>query len=101
MPDEECALVERARISGRDLAGYVYQVLKQHLRTPEPVSSPPESANGVDLILKDLIDWGAIESCARELEGKDVPSIEEVRQRLAKISGSMAHSVTEERQERL
>ena len=57
-------------------------------------------ANGAELILKDLIDWEAIESCAREVEGKDVPSIEEVRQRLAKISGSMAQVVIEERDER-
>jgi hypothetical protein len=98
MPDEERALAERARVSGRDLAGYVYQVLKQHLRTPEPVSSPEESAYGADLILKDLIDWEAIEPCAREVEGKDVPSIQEVRQRLAKIPGSMAQAVIKERE---
>ena len=99
-PDEERALLERARASGRDLAGYVHQVLEQHLRPSEPVSGPGESANGADLTLEDLIDWEAIESCAREVEGKDVPSIEEVRQRLAKIPGSMAQAVIEEREER-
>ena len=99
-PDEERALLERARVSGRDLAGYVHQVLERHLRTPEPVSGPQEAASGADLILRDLIDWEAIESCAREVEGKNVPSIEEVRQRLAKIHGSMAQAVIEEREER-
>ena len=99
-PDEERALLERARASGRDLAGYVHQVLEQHLGTPEPEGGPGESANGAGLTLKDLIDWEAIESCAREVEGKDVPSIEEVRQRLAKIPGSMAQAVIEEREER-
>ena len=48
----------------------------------------------------DLIDWEAIESCSREVEGKDVPSIEEVRQRLSKIPGSIAQAVIEEREER-
>ena len=100
-PDEERALLERARTSGRDLAGYVHQVLEQHLRTQEPVSGPQESANGADLTLKDLVDWEAIESCAREIEGQNVPSIEEVRQRLAKIPGSMAQAVIEEREERV
>jgi len=49
---------------------------------------------------EDLIDWEAIESCAREVEGKDVPSIEEVRQMLSKIPGSMSQAVTEEREDR-
>jgi hypothetical protein len=41
-PDEERALLERARVSGRDLAGYVHQVIEEHLRTPEPVSGPQD-----------------------------------------------------------
>ena len=49
---------------------------------------------------EDLIDWEAIESCAREVEGKDVPSIEEVRRMLSKIPGSMAQAVIEEREDR-
>ena len=38
----------------------------------------------------DLIDHEAIEYCAGEVEGNDVPSIEEVRRMLSKIPGSMA-----------
>jgi putative addiction module CopG family antidote len=49
---------------------------------------------------ENLIDYEAIESCAREVEGKDVPSIEEVRRMLAKIPGSMAQAVIEEREDR-
>jgi len=49
---------------------------------------------------EDLIDYEAINYCARELEGKDVPSIEEVRRFLAKIPGSMAQAVIEERETR-
>jgi Arc/MetJ-type ribon-helix-helix transcriptional regulator len=49
---------------------------------------------------QDLIDYEAIEYCAREVEGKDVPSIEEVRRMLSKIPGSMAQAVIEEREGR-
>jgi Arc/MetJ-type ribon-helix-helix transcriptional regulator len=48
-----------------------------------------------------LIDYEAIAHCAREIEGKDVPSIEEVRRMLSKIPGSMAQVVIEERVDRL
>ena len=51
-------------------------------------------------VAEDLIDYEAIKYCARELEGKDVPSIEEVRRFLAKIPGSMAQAVIEERETR-
>ncbi len=50
---------------------------------------------------KDQIDYDAIEYCAREVEGKNVPSIEEVRRMLAKIPGSMAQAVIEEREDRI
>jgi hypothetical protein len=50
--------------------------------------------------LQQVIDWEVIEWCVREVEGKDVPSIEEVRRMLAKIPGSMAQAVIEEREER-
>jgi putative addiction module CopG family antidote len=49
----------------------------------------------------DLIDYEAIEYCTREVAGKDVPSIEEVRLMLSKIPGSMAQAVIEEREDRI
>ncbi len=49
----------------------------------------------------DLIDYDAIEYCAREVAGKDIPSIEEVRRTLSKITGSMARAVIEEREDRI
>jgi Arc/MetJ-type ribon-helix-helix transcriptional regulator len=49
---------------------------------------------------KDLTDYEAIEFCNREVEGKEVPSIEEVRLMLSKIPGSMARAVIEERENR-
>jgi hypothetical protein len=99
-PEEERALLERARISGRDLAGYIHQLLQGHLRTPKSASDEPEGPNGGAPALEELIDYEAIESCAREVEGKDVPSIEEVRQMLSKIPGSMAQVVIAEREDR-
>jgi putative addiction module CopG family antidote len=47
----------------------------------------------------DLIDHEAIAYCGREVEGKDVPSIEEVRRMLSTIPGSMAQAVIEERED--
>jgi len=49
---------------------------------------------------EDLIDHEAIAYCAREIAGKDVPSIEEVRRMLSKIPGSMAQAVIQEREDR-
>src|SRR5262245_11675814 len=48
----------------------------------------------------DPIEYEAIAHAAREIEGKDVPSIEEVRRILAKVPGSMAQAVIEEREDR-
>jgi len=56
--------------------------------------------DGEKATLEDLVDHEAIESCARQIEGKDVPSIEEVRRMLSKIPGSMAQAVIEEREDR-
>ena len=49
--------------------------------------------------LADLLDTEFMEWCARKATG-DVPSIEEVRQILSKIKGSMADVVIAERDER-
>jgi hypothetical protein len=50
--------------------------------------------------LDDPSDYEAIEACAREVRGKVVPSIEEVREMLSKIPGSMAQVVVDEREDR-
>src|SRR5512135_3703945 len=95
-PDEERALSERARGSGRDVTQYVHQVLQDHIRT----AGQDERAAETLPIPDDLIDYEAIASCARAIEGKAVPSLDEVRHMLAAIPGAMAHAVSEERQER-
>lgn len=100
-PEEEEALLERARLSGRDLAAYVHQVLQAHIRIPGSVRGRDRGRDEATLPLEDLIDHEAIESCAREVEGKEVPSIEEVRAALSKIPGSMTQVVIEEREDRI
>jgi hypothetical protein len=48
----------------------------------------------------DPIDHDAIAYAAREVEGKDVPSLEEVRRILSKVAGSMAQAIIEDREDR-
>src|SRR5512135_1033428 len=95
-PDEERVLSERARGRGRDLTEYVHQVLQDHIRA----TGQDERAAETLPIPDDLIDYEAIASCARAIEGKAVPSLDEVRHMLAAIPGSMAQAVIEERKER-
>ena len=59
--------------SGRDLTGYIHQLLPGHLRTPTSDSDETEGANGGAATLEDRIDYEAIESVLGEVEGKDVP----------------------------
>ena len=92
--EDEQALVERAKMSGHDLVGYIYQVLQQHLRTPEPGSGQGEPANGATPTLEDLIDYEAIASCEKEAD--ESITLEEVRAATSKIKDSMARVVIEE-----
>ncbi|HZW33970.1 MAG TPA: hypothetical protein VFF52_24820 [Isosphaeraceae bacterium] len=93
-PDEERALLERAQVSGRDLAGSAHPVLQEHLRTPEHDRSQDQAANGAPPLGEDLIDYEAIASC--ENEADDSISLEDVRAVTAKIQDSMARVVIEE-----
>ncbi len=49
---------------------------------------------------KAAVDHEAIAYCTRELEGREIPSVEEVRRMLSKIPGSMSQAVIEEREYR-
>ncbi len=95
-PDEERALAERARGSGRDVTEYVHQVLQDHIRA----TGQDECAAGIPPGTEEFVDYEAIASCARAVEGKAVPSLDEVRRMHAAIPGSMAQAVIEEREER-
>ena len=57
----------------------------------------PACAADEEFASADPIDYDAIAYCAREIQGKDVPSIEEVRRIFSKVPGSMAQAVAEER----
>jgi hypothetical protein len=93
-PDEERALLERARMSGRDLAGYVRQLLESHLRTLEAGGRRDETPGGAAPGLEELIDYEAIASCEKEADGSI--TLEQVRAATSKIKDSMARVVIEE-----
>ena len=90
-PDDERALSQRHRGSGRDLTEYVHQILQEHIRTP----SQDERAAEIPPTLDDLIDHDAIAYC-EEREADDSITLEEVRAATAKIQDSMAHIIIEE-----
>jgi hypothetical protein len=102
MPDEERALLERARLSGRDPVQYVQKLIRDDIQALPRSSEPHEaSAREADSAALDaLIDHEFVAECERETEGKDVPSLEEVRKLLAKIPGSLAQEIIAEREDR-
>lgn len=55
---------------------------------------------GAEAMPADPIDHATIAYCAREIQGKDIPSLEEVRRILSKVSGSLSEAVAEEREDR-
>jgi len=89
-PEEERALSQRARGSGRDLTEYVHQILQEHIRA----TGQDERAAEIPPTLDDLIDHDAIAYCEREAD--DSITLEEVRAATAKIQDSMARVVIEE-----
>jgi hypothetical protein len=96
-PEEEQALLERARSSGRDPAQYLQELVRDHIQAaPREDIGAVGSTKGID----DLIDHEFVAECERELEGKDIPTIEEVRQMLSKIPGSLAEEIIAEREDR-
>jgi hypothetical protein len=82
-PDEERALIERARQSGHELSDYIHQVIQAHILSPASA-------------IEDLLDHEAVEACAREIEGKIIPTLEEVLRATSKIKDSMARVIIEE-----
>ena len=90
-PDEERALSQRARGSGRDLTEYVHQILQDHLRS---TVGQDVRAAATPSIPDDLIDLDAIAYCERE--ANDTITLEEVRAATAKIQDPMARVVIEE-----
>jgi len=99
-PDEERALLERARLSGRDPAQYVQKLIRDDIQAiPRPLGRDGVSAEGAAAI-DALTDHEFVAECERAIEGKDIPTIEEVRQMLSKIPGSLAQEIIAEREDR-
>lgn len=99
-PEEEQALLDQARVSGHNLAGYIHQVLRDHLRIRRKSICGDRSRNGGPPAFADLIDEEAIASC--EAEADDGVTLEDVRTATATIRDSMSRVVIEdERAERL
>jgi hypothetical protein len=93
-PEEEKALLERARLTGRDLGAYVHKVLQEHIQTPEPGAGWGEDSRDAALTLEDFIDHDAIALCEKEAD--DSITLDEVRAATSKIKDSMARVVIEE-----
>jgi hypothetical protein len=90
-PEEERALLERAQMSGSDLAGYIRRLLQGHLQAPQPGNGNDGAANSMTPPLEELIDYEAIASCAKEAD--DRITLEQVRAATSKIKDSMARVV--------
>jgi hypothetical protein len=99
-PDEERALFERARLSGRDPAQYVQKLIRDDIHSPSRSTGRDEAAAKEAAALDALIDHEFVADCEREVEGKDIPTIDEVRQMLSKIPGSLAQEIVDEREDR-
>jgi hypothetical protein len=99
-PDEERALLERARLSGRDPAQYVQKLIRDDIQAiPRLLGRDGVSAEGAAAI-DAFTDHEFVAECERAIEGKDIPTIEEVRQMLSKIPGSLAQEIIAERKDR-
>jgi hypothetical protein len=51
-------------------------------------------------IPEELIDIEFVADCEKQTEARDIPSIDEVRQRLAKIPGSLSREIIADREDR-
>jgi hypothetical protein len=97
-PEEERAFLERARLSGRDPVQYARQIIRDHIVSLY-LETAAEEATPLKLTIEDFIDHEFVEYCARQSE-EDVPTIEEVREILSKIPGSLAEDIIADREDR-
>jgi hypothetical protein len=83
-PDEERALLEQARLSGRDPAEYAHDIIRSHV-SPAQDSAP---------VLENLLDQDFLAYCDREAD--DDVTLAEVLEATSKIQDSMARVIIEE-----
>ncbi len=82
---------------GDELAGRrVRLTVLDELTTP----AAHERATAAKPIPEDLIDVEFVADCEKKSDGQDIPSIDEVRHRLAKIPGSLAQETVANREDR-
>lgn len=86
-PDEERALRERARLTGRDPVQYAHEIIRDHI-------GQEEDAQKAQPTLEDLIDHEFVAYCARDAD--DEVTLEEVLEATSKIKDSMARVIIEE-----
>src|SRR4051812_7492527 len=72
-PDEERALLERARLCGRHPVQHAPQIIRDHVGRP-PHETAQEGATQAKPSVEDLIDHEFIAACARQNSG-DVPTL--------------------------
>jgi hypothetical protein len=92
-PEEERALLDRARESGHDPAQYVQKLIRDDIRSRPPASSRGEASRS-EATIDDLIDHDVVAYCEREAD--DSVTLEEVRAATSKIKDSMARVIIEE-----
>ena len=93
-PDEEKALLERARLSGRDPVQYVQNLIRDHIQAPPHEGTGDVASVKRATTLDDLIDHEFVAYCEREAD--DSVTLEEVRAATSKIKDSMARVIIEE-----
>jgi hypothetical protein len=82
---------------GDELAGRrVRLTVLDELTTP----AAHERATAAMPIPEDLIDVEFVADCEKKSDGQDIPSIDEVRKRLAKIPGSFSQQIIADREDR-
>ena len=87
---------ERATLNGRDPTQSVQKLIRDHIQALPHDGDRDEDYGKRTATLDDLIDHEAVDACAREAEGKEIPSLDEVRAATSKIEDSMARVVIEE-----
>jgi hypothetical protein len=83
-PDEERALLEQARLSGRDPAQYAHDIIRGYV----------SQAQGAASALESLLDHDFLAYCEREADNE--VTLEEVLEATSKIQDSMARVIIEE-----
>jgi hypothetical protein len=92
-PDEERALLERARLSGREPAQYAQQIIRNHISTSSE-GTIQEGASAAKPTPEDFIDHEFVAYCEREAD--ESVTLEEVLEATSKIKDSMARVIIEE-----